>query len=208
MDVKFILTWISHVVMILGQNCGGTDSKDNNISNHNNHYNDVIIGTISSQITSLTIVYSTVYSDADQTKYQSSASLAFVRGIHRRPLNSPHKWPVTRKMFPFDDVIMICSISHELVTKGRVTGFLLNSWGPFPSGFTHEILPHSYESEDDTKVENINAIFSYFFKVLVLHLKNPHRSKVMVKKPHARNPPPRTSITMCKQINLMVSVQS
>ena len=65
------------------------------------HYIDVIMGTIASQITSLTIVYSTVYSDADQRKYQSSASLAFVRGIHRRPVNSPHKWPVTRKMFPF-----------------------------------------------------------------------------------------------------------
>ena len=39
-------------------------------------------------------------------KHQSSASLAFVRGIHRGPVNSPHKWPVTRKMFPFDDVIM------------------------------------------------------------------------------------------------------
>ena len=70
------------------------------------HYNDVIMGTIASQITSLTIVYSTVYSDADQRKHQSSASLAFVRGIHRGPVNSPHKWPVTRKMFPFDDVIM------------------------------------------------------------------------------------------------------
>ena len=71
------------------------------------HYTDVIMGTIASQITSLTIVYSTVYSDADQRKYQSSASLAFVRGIHWRPVNSPHKWLVTRKMFlPFDDVIM------------------------------------------------------------------------------------------------------
>ena len=70
------------------------------------HYDDVIMGTIASQITSLTIVYSTVYSDTDQRKYQSSASLAFVRGIHRRPVNSPHKWPVTRKVFPFDDVIM------------------------------------------------------------------------------------------------------
>ena len=69
------------------------------------HYNDVIMGTIASQITSPTIVYSTVYSDADQRKHQSSASLAFVRGIHRGPVNSPHKWPVTRKMFPFDDVI-------------------------------------------------------------------------------------------------------
>ena len=63
------------------------------------HYGDVIMGAIASQITSLTIVYSSVYSDADQRKYQSSAPLAFVRGIHRRPVNSPHKWPVTRKCF-------------------------------------------------------------------------------------------------------------
>ena len=70
------------------------------------HYGDVIMGTIASPITSLTIVYSTVYSDADQRKHQSTASLAFVWGIHRGPVNSPHKWPVTRKMFPFDDVIM------------------------------------------------------------------------------------------------------
>ena len=62
---------------------------------------------IASQITSLTIVYSIVYSDADQRKHQSSTSLAFVRGIHRGPVNSPHKWPVTREKFPFDDVIMI-----------------------------------------------------------------------------------------------------
>ena len=65
------------------------------------------MSTIASLITSLTIVYLTVYSDADQRKHQSPASLAFVRGIHRRPVNSPHKWPVTRKMFPFDDVIML-----------------------------------------------------------------------------------------------------
>ena len=64
------------------------------------------MGTMASQITSLTVVYSIVYSDADQRKHQGSASLTFVRGIHRRPVNSPHKWPVTRKMFPFDDVIM------------------------------------------------------------------------------------------------------
>ena len=61
---------------------------------------------IASQITSLTIVYSTVYSGSDQRKHQSSASLAFVWGIHRWPVNSPHKGPVTRKKFPFDDVIM------------------------------------------------------------------------------------------------------
>ena len=61
------------------------------------------MGVIASQITSLTIVFSTFYSDAE---HQSSASLSFVRGIHRVPVNSPHKWQVTRKMFPFDDVIM------------------------------------------------------------------------------------------------------
>ena len=71
------------------------------------HYSDVIMGTMTSQITSLTIVYSTVYSGADQRKHQSSASLAFVWGVNRGPVNSPHKWPVTRKMFPFDDVIMM-----------------------------------------------------------------------------------------------------
>ena len=65
------------------------------------------MGAMASQITSLTIVYWSVHSGADQRKYQSSASLAFVWGIHRWPMNSPHKRPVTRKMFPFDDVIMI-----------------------------------------------------------------------------------------------------
>ena len=74
------------------------------------HYSDVIMGTMASQITSLTIVYSIVYSGTAQRKHQSSASLAFVRGIHRSPVNSPHKWPVTRKKFPFDDVIMSLTI--------------------------------------------------------------------------------------------------
>ena len=71
------------------------------------HCSDVIMSTAASQITSLTIVCSTVYSDAYQRKHQSSASLAFVLGIHREPSNSPHKRPVTRKMFPFEDVIML-----------------------------------------------------------------------------------------------------
>ena len=71
------------------------------------HDIDVIMVTLASQITSLTIVYSIGYSSADQRKHQSSASLAFVWGIHRWPVNSPHKGPVTQKMFPFDDVIMI-----------------------------------------------------------------------------------------------------
>ena len=85
------------------------------------HYNDVIMDMIASQISSFTIVYLTVYSDVDQRKHQSSASLAFVWGIHRGPVNSPHKWPVTRKMFPFDDVIMLwCMLLTE-----RVLHFLI-----------------------------------------------------------------------------------
>ena len=70
------------------------------------HYNDVIMGAMAYLITSLTIICSAVYSGADQRKHESSASLAFVRGIHRWPVNSPHKGQVTRKIVPFDDVIM------------------------------------------------------------------------------------------------------
>ena len=80
-------------------------SNKNTIGVH--HYRDVIMGAMVSQITSLTITYSTVYSGADQRKHQSSASLNFVRWFHRWPVNSPHKRPVTRKVFPFDDVFMI-----------------------------------------------------------------------------------------------------
>ena len=64
-----------------------------------NHYNDIIVSTMASQITN-------VSSGADQRKHQSSASLAFVQGIHRSSVNSQHKEPVTWKMFPFDDVII------------------------------------------------------------------------------------------------------
>ena len=63
------------------------------------HYTDVTMSPMASQITSPGIVYSTVYWGADQRKHQSSASLAFVRRIHRGPVNSPHKRPVTRKCF-------------------------------------------------------------------------------------------------------------
>ena len=58
-----------------------------------------------SQITSLTI-----YWGADQRKHQSTASLAFVMGIHRWPVKSPHKGPVTQKRFPFDDVVLVCHV--------------------------------------------------------------------------------------------------
>ena len=74
----------------------------NRISFSGKHYSNGIMGVMASQITSLKIVYS----NADQRKHQSSASLAFVRGIHWWLVNSPHKGPVTWKMFPFDHIIL------------------------------------------------------------------------------------------------------
>ena len=69
------------------------------------HYRDIIMSATASQIASLTVVYSTVLF----SEHQSSTSQTFVRGIHRWPVNSPRKGPVTWKMFPFVDVIMIRS---------------------------------------------------------------------------------------------------
>ena len=96
------------------------------------HNNDVIMSTMTSQITSLTIVYSTVYSGADQRKYHRSASLAFARGIHRSPVNSPHKGPVTRKKFRFDYVRHVVirpeydrSIPHRQILGFHKDGFQL-----------------------------------------------------------------------------------
>ena len=85
------------------------------------HYIDIIMSVMASQITSVSIVYSTVCSGVDQRKYQSSASLVHVRGIHRWPVNSPLKGPVAREMFPFDDVIMKLRASASAPTL-QITG--------------------------------------------------------------------------------------
>ena len=82
---------------------------------------------VASEITSLTIVSVAVYSGTDQGKHQSSASLAFVRGIHGWQVNSPHKWPVTRKMFPFDDIIMLMLSSIQ--THCLLNWFYCNQTG-------------------------------------------------------------------------------
>ena len=92
------------------------------------------MGAVASQISSLKIVYSTVYSDADQRKCQSSASLAFVRGIHRGPVNSPHKWPVTRKKIPFDDVIMYVAGNGQTKNCANGNEATLMSMVKYPLG--------------------------------------------------------------------------
>ena len=93
------------------------------------HYGDVLIGAMASQMTRLTIVYSIFFPGADQRKHQCSTSLAFVRGIHRWSVNSPHKGLLTRKMFPFDDVIMVRSIKshYQAVALGGLI-YLPQSW--------------------------------------------------------------------------------
>ena len=81
------------------------------------HNNDVIMSAMASQITSLTIVYTTVYTV--QRKHQSPAWLAFVQGIHRWLVNSPHKGHVTRKIFPLNDVIMSSCFYHTMHDNHR-----------------------------------------------------------------------------------------
>ena len=111
MDVMVACSW-SEIDAI---KVTGHKDEPNPVGNQGRHYSDVILGTMAFQITSLTIVNSTVYSGADQRKHQSSASLAFVRGIYWWPVNSPHKGPVTRKMFPFDDVTMLTQIDVDMM---------------------------------------------------------------------------------------------
>ena len=74
------------------------------------HYIDVIMSAIASEITSLAIVYSTVYSVSDQRKKTKLCVTILCEGNSPVTVNSPHEGPVARKMFPFDDVIMHNSV--------------------------------------------------------------------------------------------------
>ena len=88
-------------------------------------YNDVIMTVMASQIPASRLFTQPFIQGADRRKHQSSAPGAFVRGIRRWPVNSPHKWPVTRKMFPFDDIIMriICVLRFFLLSAGCCVPF-------------------------------------------------------------------------------------
>ena len=133
----------------------------------------ITLTTITSQITSLMVVYSAVYSGADQRKHQSSASLGLVRGIHRGPVNSSHKWPVTRKMFPFDDVIM------QTIPRGRQhSGEIYRNL---------KILIHTNESTDITHCNDL-AWALWRLKLLAFRLFVKHlvrvKNKGLVTAPH------------------------
>ena len=144
------------------------------------HYDDVIMMAIASQITSLTIVYSAVYSGAHQRKHQSSASLAFVWEIHRGPVNSPHKWPVTRKMFPFDDVIMYIQIMNFswriLLTYYTVRGCMMAVlYANFPNESPTEKTLWEYENLQEICLRQISG----GLHILLLVLENMHQWDTM-----------------------------
>ena len=91
---------------------------------------------MSATASQITGIHSTVCSAAYQIRHQSSASLACMRGIHRWAVNSPHKGPVTRKMFPFDDVIM----TTDIFNHGGCTGCPMPKSGAKLSAATMPIL--------------------------------------------------------------------
>ena len=126
------------------------------------HYCNVIMGAIASLITSITSVYSTIHSGADQRKHQSSASLAFVREIHRRPMNSLHKWPVTRKMFLLDDAIMSCCIMavYSLVMDTRNTTSVCKTCVATHTWY-YIILVRSGHSKSFVDPVPVNKIYGY-----------------------------------------------
>ena len=119
----------------LRQLCNAESSK---FSNRLQHYDDVTMSAMASQITSLTIVYSIVYSSTDQRNHQNSASLALVRGIHRWPVNSPHKGSVTRKMFPFVVIMRNTIVRPILKIHCKVTGHVRPSNWPVAVAKCHE----------------------------------------------------------------------
>ena len=111
------------------------------------------------------IVFSTVYSGADQRKHQSSASLAFVRGIHRGPVNSPHKWPVTRKMFPFDDVIMFYLMQLKYIPRTIIALLcFVVVWCPTGSETIVRVGFYGGLSAIEATVNEINTYMTWIYR--------------------------------------------
>ena len=142
------------------------------------HYGDVIISAMESQITSVSVVCPTVCSGVDQRKHQIPSSLAIVRGIHRSPVDSLHKGPVTRKMFPFDDVIISTekcivgfvrlpyAISRRLMVKPTILHFFYQICVSNFPGYTQTFNPmalrkklkHNFQTHINVKCQLKNSI--------------------------------------------------
>ena len=122
------------------------------------HYSGVIMSGIPSQITGFSIAFSTVCSGADQRKYQSSVPLAFVRGIHRSPVDSPHKGPVTRKMTSScpenlrwsKPAEWLLSSGINKLKKSLTVYYCMLLWGSWLCHYTRNTwLDNSYDLEMD-----------------------------------------------------------
>ena len=131
------------------------------------------MGAMASQITSLTIVCSTVYSGADQRKHQSSMSPAFVWGIHQWPVNSPHKGPVCGKCFHF----MTLSCRTTMILFVHTTGFTIRD--TFHERFFHRnsdsvadlLCSHPHLCEAFVMAHGTTAVVVYtkFCSCVLLH---------------------------------------
>ena len=148
------------------------------------HYSDVIISTMAYQITSLTIVYSTVYSGTDQRKHQSSASLAFVRGIHRWAVTGDrHKRPVTRKKLPFHDVILHQTL-HWYHPHRRAMGcFVVHGQysGKKPALYRDSNLSHTYKNVCKNRVCYILYVWhvcAYLIFHMIFITNEPHETNI------------------------------
>ena len=90
------------------------------------HYSDVIMSMMASHTTGILVVYWNVCSGADKKNTKAPRHLAFVRGIHRWTVSTPHQGPVTRKMFPFDNVIMYTTWwAHSIKRSNRLFSHIM-----------------------------------------------------------------------------------
>ena len=128
---------------------------------------------MASEITSLTVVYSPVHSGIGQGKHKSSVSLVFVRGIQRSPVNSLHKWPVTRKMIPFDDVIILYvilkfSLYFNLIAISYLTVILVQMLLVIYS-HSIQIVINSYQFITSTRNGQLHWLISYVWHLCHHH---------------------------------------
>ena len=128
------------------------------------HYNDVMMSAIASRITSLTIVYSTVCSRRRSKKTSKIRVTGLCEGIHRWPVNSPHKGTVTRKMFPFEDVIV-----KRLTGQVSTSTVICPRWAPC---WPHEPCYQGWAFEVRRWVNN--CIQSLFRNVITCSCPNRH----------------------------------
>ena len=131
------------------------------ISKYQCHYSDIMMSAMASQITSVSIVCSTVCLGAQQRKHQSSVSLAFVRGIHWWLVDSPHKGPVTRNIFPVADVFLLTQAGRRISRRPNemYTRNIYERCG------RNSIIATSHERQDVINHLNIDCLFNSVFRL-------------------------------------------